>query len=230
MKKGKVILIIVLLTMVACKDQNSQVPTSTTLSVLVETQVPDRTRSVIPDQATDSIPSRVSPTDIASYPGQQLTPSPVPSVTISTIATFTPAIEASPTTIISSELFNIMIAFVRDDQIWLWTQGRERLIKSPINVPSFPKIRISHNGEWIAFVNDEGLWLLSTDHEEERLIFSSSNFVGYSSPASQLIFDLQWVPDSSVVSFQAYLAEGDDPTLVLIDVHSGETSVCRRQW
>lgn len=119
----------------------------------------------------------------------------------------------------------LRVAFIKDDNVWLWEAGEEAVALTTAGGVS--DVKISDDGEIVAFVRGDELWAVDSDGGDERRLVSESDFAAmgpresFDFPVALNRFD--WVPGTHVLAFNTRLrteiglALNDDLRLVDAD-------------
>jgi hypothetical protein len=142
---------------------------------------------------------------IAERPGSDVPPYDFASVRPGTesISIPFPTPEPTPTPIL--ELSGLQVTFVKDGHAWLWTEETES-VASLTNTGDVSEVRISDDGGMVAFVREDGLWVVSSDGSDERPLVSASDFDAMepTDPGVRLNrFD--WIPGTHLLAFNTRL-------------------------
>ena len=206
-----------------------------TLQVGVEriTRPTSTARPTLP--ATKTVP----PTSKVTTPTLSVTP-------VSTVATSS-TIEATPSSTVASEMVPkatrtpqptltsisetsvLRVAFIKEGNVWLWSEGGEaRALTFAGEVTS---LEISDDGEVVAFAREIELWAVNSDGSGERRLIDIEDIaamVERGDPGVR-VYRFEWVPGTHVVAFntrlelEVGLALNDD--LHLVDADTGEQRV-----
>ncbi len=164
-----------------------------TLEIGVETTpVPGDTVTALAAESVDPTTQRTSPaTDVA--PTSRPTPTPIP-----------PATE-------------LHVAFVNTTEhgnnVWLWTEG-EAEARSLTKDGGVGDVRISDDGQIVAFTRGDGLWVVGSDGADdgrtaqERLLISAEDFAALEGKDPELEVELNrfdWVPGTHTLAFNTRL-------------------------
>ncbi len=135
------------------------------------------------------------------------TPIPLPVRTVTPVPTPLPAVE-----VISSPIpgpTTLRVAFVKESNVWLWTGVGDGKVTALTSMGRIDDLRISDDGEIVAFVRAGELWMVSTDGASERPLVSAADFkameprVPFDQPVVLHRFD--WIPGTHVLAFSTRL-------------------------
>ena len=171
--------------------------------------------------ATVTVPGTeaVPPTSTVTTPTQEATavstvaPEAVPTASPTPQTTLTPTRETPV----------LRVAFVKEDNVWLWSEGAEaRALTSAGEVTA---LEISDDGEVVAFTREIELWAVNSDGSDERRLIDIEDIaamVERGDPGVR-VYRFEWVPGTHVVAFntrlqlEVGLALNDDLRLVDAD-------------
>ena len=121
----------------------------------------------------------------------------------------------------------LLVAFVQDDQVWLWTSGgREALPLTGVG-DDYHQLRFSDDGQVLAFRRGDDLWVVRSDGTDQRLLVSAEDFAGLG-PAGQetALHRFEWIPGTHRLAFNTRqrMAAGQnlDHDLYLVDADTEE--------
>jgi len=136
------------------------------------------------------------------------------SVALATLdAEATPTPVPTPTPIPASTELRVAFVNVTENgyNAWLWTERRGEAIPLT-NVGGVGDVKISDDGEVVAFTRGDGLWMVRSDGTEERQLVSAAEFSALEprelSDASELSVALNhfdWIPGTHVLAFNTRL-------------------------
>ena len=144
-------------------------------------------------------------------------------------ATPTPA--PTPTPIPASNELRVAFVNVTENgyNIWLWTEGSGEAVPLT-NAGGVGDVKISDDGELVAFTRGGGLWMVRGDGTEERQLVNADELAGLepwepSEPSEQpvLLHHFDWIPGTHLLAFNTRLqmeiglAPNDDLYLVNAD-------------
>lgn len=165
-----------------------------------------------------SIPTSVAPTATM----------PIPPAPTDTPATAT-AIPSPPTStfIPASSPKGLIVAYVVEDELWIWKQDQLQLLEQRQNI-SEPMV--SDDGEWLLFrqrhidgvTPSDELWVIRTDGSElTRLVGSDDLTALADEEGSLLINDIDWLPGRQEILFNTEkIVEGPPGTWPVFDLYS----------
>jgi hypothetical protein len=106
----------------------------------------------------------------------------------------------SPTRLLDS----LQIAYVSNEKLYMWSDGHAQFITSPAS-----GIRISDDGDVIAFTRDGALWAINSDGTNERRLVSKEDFdmMEPQDPGVRL-YTYDWLPRSHILLFNTELLFG----------------------
>jgi dipeptidyl aminopeptidase/acylaminoacyl peptidase len=157
--------------------------------------------------------------------GQTPTPSSTEASEVVPTDTATPR----PTPIPAPETSVLRVAFVKEGNVWLWSEGEEaRPLTSAGEVTS---LEISDDGEVVAFTREIELWAVNSDGSGERRLVTIGDIAAMVAPGDPgvRIYRVEWVPGTHVVAFntrlqlEVGLVLNDD--LRLVDADTGAQRV-----
>jgi hypothetical protein len=127
---------------------------------------------------TPGLPTQIPPTT---------TPSPTP----------TPS---GPTPTFPPSLASLRIAYTDNGKLWLWHQGRVTPLTEVDEATV--RVRITDDGQVIAFRRQSGLWAINRDGSGERLLVSSA-IMNEKEPTDSGIsfYQIEWLPGTHVLFF-----------------------------
>lgn len=167
--------------------------------------------------------------------GQESTPVvPAPqaasTVPMEAIVTATASQDIPPATTPAGELSaGLRVAYLRDGNIWLWTQSGSVQLTNSGGVKA---VRISDDGQMIAFEWNRELWAVQVDGSNERRLVSLAYLNGLNTSGNGTIrvADFDWFPDRQILYFSTFLdgAEYPEPRhdVHLVDIDTGSPT----QW
>jgi hypothetical protein len=101
------------------------------------------------------------------------------------------------------------VAFVQEDNVWLWTGIAGGQITALTNVGRVDDLKISDDGEIVAFVRADELWMVSTDGTRERPLMSAADFAAMEARASfdrpVVLHRFDWIPGTHILAFNTRL-------------------------
>jgi len=223
-----------LLALTACGTlevgiERTATPTATAVAAATATPAPTVTAAMIV-LATDA----ARPTADVATPTQAATPTPAlqPTVSPTPAPTLTPTRESSP----------LRVAFVKDGNVWLWTErpalsadgtsdaeGQEATALTSAGGVS--DVKISDDGPIVAFIRGLELWAVNSDATGERTLISIEDIAAMVEPGDPgvRLYHFEWVPGTHVVAFNTHvhlevgLVLNDD--LRLVDADTLEQTV-----
>lgn len=175
----------------------------------INTAVPTPTLSPSPTVAQAQLPTATLPPTPTTTLLPTATVTPTPTNTATQTASPTP-IPSTPT--LSPELLALRVLFVRDDQLWLWQDGR---VAPLTGADANTKVKISDDGEQIIFSRQGELWLIQADGTNEHLLISTAGFSTMEPiDPGVTLDDFDWIPGTNDVFFNTALnrEEGYAPT------------------
>lgn len=177
--------------------------------------------------STQSLPSPISQTEpaIVIQPPSS-TPSPTTIFTTTPSQTTVPS--SSPT--LPPSLSSLRVVYSDERTVWLWQNGVASLLTT---IEGYTKVKLSDDGELVAFKRNGLLWVINSDGSGERLLVSSDNLETIEPATSEsrlLVFQFDWVPDTHDLLFNtSYSGYGvsyrDD--LYMVDVDTLEWKTLR---
>ncbi len=130
-----------------------------------------------------------------STPGYTATPSATTDLT----NTPTPTI-IRPTPTLSQSLSSLRIVYTINGKLWLWTIIGSNLLTT-INETT-TKVKLSDDGEVVAFNRDGGLWVINTNGTGERLLVSEDDFKEMQpTDPGVILAQLGWIPYTHILLF-----------------------------
>jgi len=99
----------------------------------------------------------------------------------------------------------LRVAFVREGNVWLWSEGAEaRALTSAGDVTS---VEISDDGEVVAFLRGLELWAVNSDGSGERPLITTDHIAAMVEPGDPgvRVYRFEWVPGTHVVAFNTRL-------------------------
>ncbi len=143
-----------------------------------------------------------------STPGETVTPT---SVVLATEDTDPATQEATPSPPLILAATELRVAFVKDTEhgnnVWLWTEDEREAI--PLTKDGgVGNVKISDDGEIVAFTRGDGLWMVKSDGTDERHLVSADEFTAMESREAGFEVALNrfdWVPGTHVLAFNTRL-------------------------
>lgn len=213
-KSALIILILFLASFASCSPSNAD---TTPAPAATSTQVPTKrstpassTVTVTPVFPTatsatalvqlDEAPVQINPPNPYPYPGpeQPVSIAPAtPSATETPLPTFPHAPSPSPTLVRSTpdfpeSLLSLRVAYIAQGKLWLWSMGESTFL-ADVDDTSY-KVRISSDGNVVAFTRESGLWAINSDGSGERLLIGAEDFVKMEPSGPVELAQLGWVP------------------------------------
>lgn len=124
----------------------------------------------------------------------------------------TPSATPEPTPTPISPVTELHVAFVKvtehGNNAWLWTEGEREAV--PLTKDGgVGDVKISDDGEIVAFARGDGLWMVRSDGAEERELVSADEFAGMESRESfdfEVVLNrFEWVPGTHILAFNTRL-------------------------
>jgi hypothetical protein len=105
----------------------------------------------------------------------------------------------------------LRVAFVKTTEhgnnLWLWTEGQGEAI--PLTKDGgIGDVRLSDDGEIVAFTRGDGLWTVRSDGADERELVSAEDFAAMEGQDPQLEVALnhfEWIPGTHILAFNTRL-------------------------
>jgi Tol biopolymer transport system component len=122
----------------------------------------------------------------------------------------TPTLMPFPTPIPAST--ELRVAFVNvteyGNNVWLWTEGEKEA--APLTKDGgVSDVRISDDGEIVAFTRGDGLWMVGSDGTEERELVSAEDFSAMEprepSESGVVLNRFDWIPGTHLLAFNTRL-------------------------
>lgn len=100
----------------------------------------------------------------------------------------------------------LRIAFVSEGDVWLWTAEEREAIPLTNIGDAEGDLRISDDGQLVAFLRGKDLWMVSTDGTDERSLVTSTK-LGEMDPdgAGAALNRFEWVPGTHLLAFNTRL-------------------------
>ena len=155
-------------------------------------------------RAATATPTLAMATPTLSVPAPTETPEPTASST------------PTPETILAAlERPALQVAFVSEGDIWLWSEAQGA--RSLTSVGDVSDVRISDDGQIIAFRRGLELWAVNSDGTGERALIDIEDIAAMVEPGDNgvRLYQFEWVPGRHIVAFntRAHMEVG----LVLFD-------------
>ena len=107
----------------------------------------------------------------------------------------------------------LRVAFVKTDEhgnnAWLWTEGESGAVPLTKDGGVVGDVRISDDGEIVAFTRGDGLWMVRSDGTEERQLVSAEEFVAMEarepSEFDVVLNRFDWIPHAHILAFNTRL-------------------------
>ena len=125
----------------------------------------------------------------------------------------TPTMPPTPTPIPASTELRVAFVNVTENgyNAWLWTEGKGEA--APLtNAGGVGDVKISDDGEIVAFTRGDGLWMVRGDGTEERQLVSAGEFaalepreLSHASELSVALHHFDWVPGTHMLAFNTRL-------------------------
>ncbi|MDY7078393.1 MAG: hypothetical protein SXV54_15860 [Chloroflexota bacterium] len=129
----------------------------------------------------------------AATPGAEVIPTPAPTLTPIPAAT------------------ELRVTFVRvtehGNNVWLWVEG-EREAEPLTKDGGVGDVKISDDGEIVAFTRGGGLWMVRSDGTEERRLVSAEDFAAMEAqdPELEVVLNrFEWAPGTHILAFNTRL-------------------------
>jgi hypothetical protein len=125
-------------------------------------------------------------------------------VDIAPTETSTPAPTATPTPLPSQGL---RVAFIADNNVWLWREGGEAVAIASTGEPAgIPDVKLSDDGEIVAFLREGELWAVNSDGSEERRLVGADDLDGMArrsdyQDAGVALYQFDWIPGTHRLAF-----------------------------
>jgi hypothetical protein len=93
----------------------------------------------------------------------------------------------------------LRIAFTHDQELWLW----QNEIAQPLtNLEGYARVNISDDGETIVFARDGGLWAISSDGTNERVLINANDFETMEPKDPGVVLNqFDWIPGTHQLLF-----------------------------
>ena len=149
------------------------------------------------DAATATMAARSTESAALATLDAEATPTPVP----------------TPTSIPAST--ELRVAFVNATEngynAWLWTEGKGEAVPLT-NAGGVGDVKISDDGEIVAFTRGDGLWMVRSDGMEERQLVSAGEFAALETqepsgaPELSVVLNrFDWIPGTHILAFNTRL-------------------------
>lgn len=136
-------------------------------------------------------------TTVAVPPTATVVPFPTFTLTPIIKPTVTPvAVSPLPTGLVTGHDQQLWIAYNARGLLWLWQEGTNRQVTT---VDDDSPIAISPDQQWIAFQREGGLWAVTADGKQERLLVSADTITDLPTTQPELARHLHhfaWLPHS----------------------------------
>jgi dipeptidyl aminopeptidase/acylaminoacyl peptidase len=179
-------------------------------------------RSDIP---TQSVPSPLSETEsVIIIQSPSFTPS--PTTIFTTTPPQTPVPAASPT--VSASLSSLRVVYSDGKNVWLWQNS----VVTPLTtIEGYTDVKLSDDGELVAFMRDRLLWVIHSDGTGEQLLVSTERLETIepaTSDSKLLVFQFDWVLNTHNLlfntTFSGYgVSHRDDLHMVDADTREWKT-------
>ena len=116
-----------------------------------------------------------------------------------------PGPNPAPTSAPTRETRGLRVAFVQEGNVWLWSQGREATaLTSTGDVDS---VKISDDGQVVAFTRGLELWAVNSDGAGERKLIGIEDIAAMVEPGDPgvRLYRIEWVPGTHRVAFNTHL-------------------------
>ena len=171
------------------------------LTACATLQVGIETTATLPPTLTATMTVPATETAPPTSPVATSTRAATPTHTLQPTASPTPAPTLTPT----QEGSVLRVAFVKEDNVWLWSAGAEaRALTSSGGVT---RVKISDDGEVVAFTRGLEMWAVNRDGTGERILINIEDIADMVEPGDPgvRLYRFEWVPGTHVVAFNTRL-------------------------
>lgn len=151
--------------------------------------------SNISTQSLSSALSQTEPAIVIQPPSF----TPFPTTIFSTTPSQTLAPPSSPTLPLS--LSSLRVVYSDGKNIWLWQNGVVAVLTT---IEGYTDVKLSDDGELVAFKRDGLVWVIHSDGTDERLLVSSDDLETIEPTTSDsrlFVFQFDWIPDTHDLLF-----------------------------